>query len=67
MEEDVIPDFNPIHTIQNFIRLTEDMLCYNTVENKPHPLVQHAAASFYELVSSCLIFLRVYYLPFLLR
>ena len=47
-----MPDFDPIHTTQNFIKFTEDMLCYTTVENKPHPLVQHAAATFYELVCS---------------
>ena len=47
-----MPDFDPVHTVQNFIKLTEDMLCYAIVENKPHPLVQHAAATFYELVCS---------------
>ena len=51
MEEDAMADFNPVHTVQNLINSTEDMLCYATVENKPHPLVQHAAATFYELVS----------------
>jgi hypothetical protein len=52
MEEDAMPDFDPIYTVQNFINLTEDMLCHATVENKPHPLVHHAAATFYELVGS---------------
>ena len=60
-----MPDFDPIHTVRKFINLTEDMLCHATVENKPHPLVQHAATTFCELVSSwkknsCLILLRVH-------
>ena len=56
MEDDVMPDFVPLNTIQKFITWTEDMLCYATVKNKPHPLVLHAAATFYELVSSSQVY-----------
>lgn len=50
-DEEAAVDFDPTHTIRQFIRYIEDMLCQVTLEEKPHPLLQHAAASFYELVS----------------
>ena len=43
-------EFDPAHTVQQLIRYTEDILCYATMETRPHPLLQHAAATFYELV-----------------
>lgn len=49
-DEEAFVDFDPALALRLFIRYTEDLLCYDTVENRPHPLLQHAAASFYELV-----------------
>ena len=49
-DDETMEDFDPTHTVQQLIRYTEDILCHATVETRPHPLLQHAAATFYELV-----------------
>ena len=59
MEEDVQLDFDPIHTIQQFIKFTEYLLCHTAAENKPHPLVHHTTATHYELVGGRIILLFI--------
>ena len=49
-DDEAAANFDPTHIIRQFIKYTEDLLCRATLEEKPHPLLQHAIASFYELV-----------------
>ena len=45
------PDFDPCLTLRLFVQYVENLLCITMEIEKDHSLIQHAAASFYEVVS----------------
>ena len=49
-DKEAAANFDPTQTVRQLIQYTEDLLCHATLEEKPHPLLQHAIASFCELV-----------------
>ena len=49
-EDDDALNFDPKETLRLFVGYTEHMIMFALREDSDHPLIQHAAATFYEIV-----------------
>ena len=56
-EEDDDSDFDPRDTLRQFTNYVGNMIEFALREDCSHPLIQHNAASFYEIVSISLLLL----------
>lgn len=52
-EDDDTFNFDPKETLRLFVGYTEHMIMFALREDSDHPLIQHAAATFYEIVRQC--------------